>query len=113
MHTAPEKQTWPGVIRWRPYQPIFGRLSLWVFGFAVAISLFFMLIPFLGSYGERGFGYFVWGIILGCFASIASAVIALIGLARRENPRWPAATGLALSVLPALGAVYILCGAPW
>src|SRR4051794_28459928 len=109
MHTQPEKQEWQGIMRWRPHQPIFGRLSLWVFGFAVFISLLFMLVPFFGSFGERGFGFFVLGIIIGCFACVANVLIALIGLARRESPRWLAVTGLALSVLPALGAVYILC----
>jgi len=113
MNTQPEKEEWRGVIRWRPQQPIFGRLSLWAFGFVVAISSLVMLIVLLGSFGERGFGYFVLGITIACIACAANVVIALIGFARRESPRWPAVTGLALSVLPALGAVYILCGAPW
>jgi len=44
---------------------------------------------------------------------MANVAIAAIGLARRENPRWPALTGLLLSILPALGEIYLLCGAPW
>lgn len=44
---------------------------------------------------------------------MGNIVLAFIALSRHENPRWPAITGLALSVLPALGEVYLLCGAPW
>lgn len=113
MHTEAEKQEWQGIIRWRPRQPVFGRLSLWVFCFAAAVSSAFMLIPFVGSFGESGFGYFALGISTGCFVCAANVGIALIGLARRESPRWPAVAGLALSALPSLGAVYLICGAPW
>ncbi|SRR6266566_487055 len=113
MQTQPEKQKWQGVTRWRPHQPVFGRLSLWVLGAAAVIVVVSFLIPMLESYGESGMGFIVLGLGLGGIMCIANVVIALIGLARRESPRWPAVTGFVLSVLPALGGVYLLCGAPW
>jgi len=113
MDTQPEKQEWRGVVRWRPQEPIFGRLSLWVLGAAAAIAVISFLIPMLGSYGESGMAFVVVGLYAGGVLCMANVLIALIGLARRENPRWPAITGLVLSVLPALGGVYLLCGAPW
>jgi hypothetical protein len=69
--------------------------------------------PNARSYGEGGMAILVVGLFIGGIACIGSLVLALIGLARRENPRWPAITGLALSLLPAAGGVYLLCGAPW
>jgi len=62
MHTQPEKQVWQGIIRWRPHQPIFGRLSLRVFVLAGAVCLVFMLILFFGFFGVRSLGYFVLGL---------------------------------------------------
>jgi hypothetical protein len=113
MNMQSEKQEWQGVIRWRPRQPIFGRLSLWVLAAAAVIAVISFLIPMFGSYGESGMGFIVLGWGLGGIMCIGNVVVALIGLARRENPRWPAVTGLVLSLLPALGGVYLLCGAPW
>jgi hypothetical protein len=113
MNAQPEKQEWQGIMHWRPHQPVFGRFSLWVLGAAAAITVVSFLIPLLGSYGESGMGFIVLGLGLGGIMCIANVVIALIGLARRESPRWPAIIGLVLSVLPALGGVYLLCGAPW
>ncbi len=113
MHTQPDNQEWQGIIRWRPQQPVFGHFSLWLLGAAAVITAVLVAIPFFGSYGERGMGFIVLGLGLGGILCIASFVVALIGLARRESPRWPAVTGLVLSVLPALGGVYLLCGAPW
>jgi hypothetical protein len=71
------------------------------------------VIPMVGFFGADGLAFIVVGLYIGGIMCIANVLIALIGLARRENPRWPAITGLALSVLPALGGVYLLCGAPW
>jgi len=113
MHTEAEEQEWRGIIRWRPHQPVLGRFSLRVFCFAAVVTLGSCSFPFIGSFGERGFGYFVLGICASCFLCLANVGIAVMGLVRRESPRWPAITGLALSALPALGAVYILCGASW
>src|SRR3954467_4043612 len=86
----------------------FGRLSLFVFGGSVAIALFFLLTASSSGYGgANGFAYGVFGLIVGCFACALNIVIAIIGLVRRECPRWPAVTGLVLSLPPALGAIYI------
>ena len=100
-------------MRWRPQEPIFGRLSLWVLGAAAAIAVISFLITMLGDYGERGMLFLGLGLYAGSVLCIANVLIALTGLARRENPRWPAITGLVLSVFPALGGVYLFCGAPW
>jgi len=113
MSTQPQKQEWEGVIRWRPHQPVFGRLSLWVLAVAAIIAVISFLIPMFGSYGESGMGFIVLGWGFGGIMCITNVLIALIGLARRESPRWPAITGLALSVFPELGGVYLLRGAPW
>src|SRR4051812_11798544 len=113
MQVEPEKQEWRGIMRWRPQEPVFGRLSLWGLGVAAVIAAISFLIPMLGSYGEGGMAILIVGLFIGGIASIGSLVLAVIGLARRENPRWPAITGLLVSLVPALGGVYLLCGAPW
>jgi hypothetical protein len=79
---------------------------------AAAIALI-SLIPAFRAGGEEGMAFFVVGLHLGGILCMANIVLAFIALSRHENPRWPAVTGLALSVLPALGEVYLLCGAPW
>src|SRR3954464_77752 len=113
MQLQPKEQEWRGIMRWRPQQRVFGRMSLWVLGVAAVITTICFLIPMLGSYGEPGLAILIVGLFIGGIACIGSLVLAIIGLARRENPRCPAITGLALSLLPALGGVYLLCGAPW
>jgi len=113
MHREPKQQEWRGIMRWRQREPVFGRMSLWVLGIAAVVATVGFSIPMLGSYGEPGMAILVIGLFIGGIASISGLVLAPIGLARHENPRWPAITGLLLSLLPALGGVYLLCGAPW
>ena len=113
MQSQSENEESAGVIRWRPHRPIFGWLSIgMVFGAAV-VAVLSVLIPMYGSHGEDGLAFIAVGWGLGGVMCIASVVISLIDLARRETPRWPAIVGLTLSALPALGGVYLLCGAPW
>jgi ABC-type tungstate transport system substrate-binding protein len=113
MESAPEERTPAGSLRSHPNRAIYGPISLYLFVGAVAVALFFMLTASSSGYtGATGFGYFIAGIVIGCFACVLSVVFAFIGLIRREYPRWPAITGLILSLIPALGALYILCGAP-
>lgn len=112
MHMEPESEQWPGVIRWRPHQPIFGRLSVRM-PFVAAAVVLISLIPTFAADGEEGMAFLVVGLHLGGILCMGNIVLAFIALSRHENPRWPAITGLALSVLPALGEVYLLCGAPW
>ena len=112
MHMEPQSEQWPGVIRWRPHQPIFGRLSLRM-PFVAAAVVMISSIPAFAADGEEGMAFFVVGLHLGGIVCMANIVLAFIAFSRHENPRWPAVTGLALSVLPALGEVYLLCGAPW
>ena len=107
-----ESEQWPGLIRWRPHQPILGRLSLRMPFVAAAIALI-SLIPALGADGEEGMAFFIVGLHFGGILCMANIALAFVALSRHENPRWPAVTGLALSVLPAIGEVYLLCGAPW
>jgi hypothetical protein len=108
MSTQPQKQEWQSVIRWRLHQPLFGRLSLWVLAAAAVIAV--ISVPIARSHPEDGLAIIGFGFWLGGIMCIVNIVISLIGLARRESPRWPAITGLSLSVLPALGLVYLLCG---
>lgn len=107
MSTQSQKQEWQGLIRWRPHQPVFGWLSLWVLAAAAVLVVISFLIPMFGSYGESGMGFIVLGWGLGGIMCITNVLIALIGLARRESPRWPSITVLLLNVLPALGGVYL------
>src|ERR1041385_4819285 len=102
MEIESEKQERQGIIPWGPPRSIFGRFSLWLLGAASAVTLVLIAIPFFGSYGEQGWGFFVLGLGLGGILCIASFVTALIGLTRRESPRWPAITGFVLSLIPAL-----------
>ena len=113
MHTQSEKQEWQGVVRWRPQQPIFGRLSLWGLCAAGIIAVLSLLMPMFWSYDESSLGIIVLGLGLAGILCIASFMAALLGVLRDENPRWPAVTGFVLSLLPAFGGVYLLCGAPW
>lgn len=90
---------------------IFGSLSLLVFCGAVFVILFFGLTdPPSGYSGEQALGRLLRGLVLGCNACVLSVAYAITGLIRRERPRWPAITGLALGLLPALGGLYIDCG---
>ena len=107
-----ESEQWAGVIRWRPHQPIFGRLSLRM-PFVAAALVLVSLMPALARGGEEGMAFLIVGLHLGGILCMANIVLAFIAFSRHENPRWPAVTGLAMSVLPALGEVYLLCGAPW
>jgi hypothetical protein len=113
MYTQPETQEWQGVIRWREREPIFGRFSLWMLAAAAVIVVVSFVIPFVGSFGESGMAFIVVGLWAAAILCIGNLAIASIGLARRESPRWPAITGLLLSVLPSLGGIYLFCGAPW
>ena|SRR5580692_1288030 len=93
---------------------IYGYLSLFVFGVAIAICAFFLLTASSSGYvGDEGFGYVILGFILSCSACIVSVCIALVGLWRRERPRWPAITGLALSGLPALAGINFFFTCHW
>ncbi len=94
-------------------QVVFGRLSLLMLGAAAAVAVVPFLITISGTFGEIGMGFTVLGIALGGFLCIASFMTAMIGLTRRESPRWPAITGLVLSILPALGGVCLLCRVHW
>ena len=62
--------------------------------------------------GEQGFGYFTACVSYFCIGCILGVLFAVASLVRRERPRWLAIIGLSLSSLPALGALYILAGAP-
>jgi hypothetical protein len=53
-------------------------------------------------------GSIALGLYLGGTMCIVNVGIALTGLARKETPRWPAITGLILSLPPALGSVHLL-----
>ena len=68
--------------------------------------------PFTVSAESAG-GYALQGLYYGSYLCILNVLIAFIGIGTGERPRWPAITGLALSFLPALGGIYLLCGAPW
>jgi hypothetical protein len=95
------------ILRWREREPIFGRVSLWMLGAAAAIIVWAIFGP-RGTMRSLVVALYVGGLM--CMANVG---IATVGLARRENPRWPAVTGLLLSLLPAIGGIYLLCGAPW
>jgi len=90
---------------------------LWALAAAAAVVVLpvsmAVSLEFLGVIAVIRIGSFIIGLYAGGIMSIASFLIAFIGLVRGESPRWPAVTGLALSVLPALGGIYLLCGAPW
>lgn len=96
----------------KPRDPICGVLSLLVF--CGSVFVFFRIIgeepP--GVHGEHALGYLVAAVMISCYISIPSLLLGVIGLLRAERPIWPAITGTALSALPALGGVYIACGAP-
>ena len=96
-----------------PPKATFGSLSLVVFCGALLVMLYFPLTVSVRGYtGERAFGYALTGIFFGCIGCIPNLALAIIGITRQERPRWPAVTALLLSVLPALGGIYLLCGAP-
>ena len=92
---------------------VFGQISLLVLCAAAGLVVYFPLTVPADYTGERGLGYALSGLYYGSFLCIVDVPIALVGLIRREHPRWPATLGLALSILPALGGVYLLCGAAW
>jgi multisubunit Na+/H+ antiporter MnhB subunit len=85
----------------------FGALSLLVFAGGVGITLL-LAAPPSGANGHETMGYAFTGLVVGGFTCILSLLFAIIGLIRRERPRWPAITGLVLSFLPAFGAVSLL-----
>ena len=97
---------------------LFGFLSLWGLASAAGFVLLSFIVPMaapsmLVPFEVDGMASLIVGLYAGGIISIASLLSAIIGLARRERPRWPAILGLGLSLLPALGGVYLLCGAPW
>ena len=95
----------------KPRKAIFGVLSLLVLGAAVFAFIRISRVP-PGVHGEGAFGGFVVAVMISCYISIPSLFLAVIGLMRGERPRWPAIVGTTLSAFPALGGVYIACGAP-
>jgi len=106
MQAGPENKELD-ILRWRAQEPIFGRVSLWVLAAAAAINV----MSFLGPTGS--IRSFIVALYIGGLMCMLNVGIAIVGLARRESPRWPAISGLVLSVPPALGCIYLLCGAPW
>jgi hypothetical protein len=91
----------------------FGKISLALLPVAAGLVVYFPLTIPAGLTGERAGGYALQGLYYGSFLCILNVLIAFVGIATHERPRWPAITGLALSFLPALGGIYLLCGAPW
>ena len=112
MNTEPQTEWWRRLPR-----PICGRLSLWALAAAAAVVVLpvsmAVSLEFLGVIAVIRIGSFITGLYAGGIMSIASFVIGLIGLIRRESPRWPAVTGFLLSVIPAFGGICLLCRAPW
>jgi hypothetical protein len=91
----------------------FGKISLALLPVAAGLVVYFPLTIPAEISGETAFGYALQGLYYGSFLCILNVLIAFVGIATGERPRWPAITGLSLSFLPALGGIYLLCGAPW
>jgi len=107
MRKEPENPASPSILRWRAKQPILGRISLWVLGATPLVTIGSFFIPWHVSSGEGEMVPFIIGLGIGGLMCMVNAAIASVALARRENPRWPAITGLVLSLPPALGEVYL------
>ena len=88
---------------------VHGPRSLLAFCGAFAAFLFFRLTASYWHLGyPGGLAYIGIGLVFGCCLCMVSTVLAIIGLRCREQPRWPAIAGLALSVLPASGGLCLI-----
>ena len=70
-------------------RPACGYASLWLLAAATVIVVVSFISP-VGFFGESGIAIIITGLYGGGILSIASVLLAVIGLARRERPRWPA-----------------------
>src|SRR5262245_26505772 len=78
-----------------------GKLSLVALTASIFIGVF-GTASILSRTSEMGSWGALMGIAYGFMASSISLVLAVIGLARGEQPIWPAALGFFLSVLPGI-----------
>jgi hypothetical protein len=91
----------------------FGRSTLWVLAAAIVIGAFLCLIPPSTLGCSEGMGYLFLVIFVPSALCMPNVGLAVVGLVGREHPRWPAVVGLALSIGPAILALYILSTIQW
>jgi hypothetical protein len=87
--------------------PVFGLSSLFAFCGAATGAIYITTRP-PGLSSELGMGLLVGAAIVFCCGSILSLSFAVFGIVRKETPRWPSITGIALSVVPAIAGVWIV-----
>ncbi len=91
----------------------FGRSTLWILAAAFVVGALLCLLPPSSLGCSEGMGYLFLVIFAPSALCIPNVGLAVMGLVRRERPRWPAVVGLAISIGPAAVAAYILITIQW
>jgi hypothetical protein len=103
--TAMESESQPGPRRER--KPIFGGISLLLFfltlGGCAALDL-----CITEKTGPDNLGHLDDYLMIGALGCTLSFIFGLVGLLRRECPRWPAFFGLVVNLLPMIGVVRVV-----
>jgi len=89
-----------------PASPLFGIASLMVFCTALLVGIGMTLSPSSGGVAHAFDGIAAIGV--GLIITLLSTVLAAVGIARAEIPRWPAFLGFGLTILPSGAALYML-----